>query len=271
MSASDRDTGLRAGLLATALCALAACGSDAGSAAAGSPATGAAASATAASATASADEGTAAATPATAADAGGTGGQLLSHPDHLQMVMLGYRLRGMTPPLAQWAEAQYAVQRANEFERAAVLASERQRLQGIYDGTANVGRLRMDVGAQLSQYDAARGGYYLTAFTPGSVFNFSAEPASHAREQVAVQVDNEEELNFWPLDAAAAQDVLRKTNGSRSVDLDSHFRITGITQRSGGPTITVRLQRYTIVSTRYRQPVVLGERRFDGAADGGGQ
>src|SRR5690606_13652224 len=134
---------------------------------------------------------------------------------------------------------------------AAVLESELQRLQGIYDGTAGVGRLRMDVSAQLSQYDSARGGYYLTAFTPGSAFNFSAELASPARERISVQVDNEEELNFWPLDAATAQEVLRKTNGSRSVSLDSRFRITGIGQRSGGPTITVRLQRYTIVSTRY--------------------
>lgn len=272
MSACDRSNRLRAALLATALCALAACGSDAGSAAADSPATAGAASAPAAAASANASSGggdaSAGAASAGAAAADGIGTRLLSHPDELQMVMLGYRLRGMVPPLAQWAEAQYAVRRANEFGRAAVLESERQRLQGVYDGTAGVGRLRLDVSAQLSQYDAARGGYYLTAFTPGSAFDFSAEPASGARETVRVQVDNEEELNFWPLDAAAAQEVLEKTNGSRSVVLDSRLRITGISQRSGGPTIDARLQRYTIVSTRYGQPTVLGERVFDGAADG---
>src|SRR3546814_8207337 len=63
-----------------------------------------------------------AASPA-AAPAGATavGTQLLGHPDDLQMIMLGYRLRGMVPPLAQWAEGQQAVRRANEFERATVL------------------------------------------------------------------------------------------------------------------------------------------------------
>src|SRR3546814_8641458 len=91
------------------------------------------------------------------------------------------------------------------------------------------------------------------------LFTFSAQPTPGAREQVRVQVDNEEELNFWPLDAAAAQDVLREAGSTRSVTLDGSFRITGVSQRSDGTTITVRLQRYAIVADRYRNPVVLGE------------
>src|SRR3546814_11675840 len=79
----------------------------------------------------------------------------------------------------------------------------------------------------------------------------------------SVQVDNEEELNFGPLDAAAAQDVLREAGSTRSVTLDGSFRITGVSQRSDGTTITVRLQRYAIVADRYRNPVVLGELMFD--------
>src|SRR3546814_920902 len=205
-----------------------------------------------------------AASPA-AAPAGATavGTQLLGHPDDLQMIMLGYRLRGMVPPLAQWAEGQQAVRRANEFERATVLQGERERLQSIHDGTADVGRRRLNVNSQFSEYDGNRGGYYLTAFSPGSVFTFSAQPTPGAREQVRVQVDNEEELNFWPLDAAAAQDVLREAGSTRSVTLDGSFRITGVSQRSDGTTITVRLQRYAIVADRYRNPVVLGELMFD--------
>src|SRR3546814_11943160 len=80
----------------------------------------------------------------------------------------------MVPPRAQWAEGQQAVRRANEFERATVLQGERERLQSIYDGTADVGRLRLNVDSQFSEYDGSRGGYYLTAFSPGSVFTFSA-------------------------------------------------------------------------------------------------
>lgn len=273
MCASDRWCSMRRGLLAAALCALAACGTDAGpgspetvvaagaraSAAGGTP--GAAATGTATQARSGGDAGLSAAAPAAT---GVAGTQLLSHPDDLQMVMLGYRLRGLVPPLAQWAEGQQTVRRANEFERAAVLQAERERLQSIYDGTAGVGRLRLEVRSQFSEYDGNRGGYYLTAFAPGSVFTFSTQPVSGTREQVSVQVDNEEELNFWPLDAAAAQEVLRASNGTRSVTLDSSFRITGVTQRSGSTTITVRLQRYAIVSNRYRSPTVLGEQAFDG-------
>lgn len=259
MSASDRVGSMRAGLLAAALCALAGCGSEAGAgpatAATGNPQGDAAKTAAARSG----DD------PASAAAPGGTtiGTELLSHPDDLQMVMLGYRLRGLVPPVAQWAEGQHVVLRANEFERAAVLESERNRLQSVYDGTAGIGRLRLNISSQFSEYDGNRGGYYLTAFSPGSVFTFSAQPVSTTEEQVRVQVDNEEELNFWPLDAAAAQHALREAGGTRSVTLDSSFRITGVSQRSDGTTITVRLQRYAIVADRYRDPLVLGERVFD--------
>lgn len=274
MSGSDRIHGMRSGLLALAFGALAACGADADSAAtanAGTGGTAAAATKDASAATGPSSAAAIAATGATAAstdDAGTIGTQLLSHPDDLQMVMLGYRLRDMTPPLDQWAGDQHALLSANEFERDSVLKAERNRLQAIYDGTADVGRLRLEVRSDLSEYDGNRGGYYLTAFTPGSVFNFSAQPAFHVREQVSVRVENEEELNFWPLDAAAAQDALRRNNGMRSVTLDSRFRITGATQGSDGTAITVRLQRYAIVSSRYQQPAVLGERVFDNQTNG---
>src|SRR3546814_10764933 len=57
--------------------------------------------------------------------------------------------------------------------------------------------------------------------------------------------------------------VLREAGSTRSVTLDGSFRITGVSQRSDGTTITVRLQRYAIVADRYRNPVVLGELMFD--------
>lgn len=269
MSASDRMMELRVATLVAALCALAACGSDAGPVDQAAPAATAGAStpATPGSAGIAATAATAAQPLAEASPgaAGVVGTQLLSHPDDLQVVMLGYRLRDKVPPIAEWAAAQNVVKSANEFERARILESERERLQGIYDGTAGVGRLRINVNARFSEYDGGRGGYYLDAFTPGSSFNFSAQPAPHpfGREQVTLQVENTEELNFWPLDAAAAQDALARNNGMRNVVLDSQFRIVGVAQGSGGPVIALRLQRYGIASTRYGQPAVLGERDFD--------
>ena len=188
------------------------------------------------------------------------GSRLLGNPDDLQMVLLAYRLLGQPPPLADWAAAQYPVQSANEFERAVVLQREQQRLQAVYDSTDGVGRLRLQVSASLSEYDAGRGGYYLDAFAPGSLFTFATRPDSRREEKVSLSVDNDGELNFWPLDASAAQQALQKNGGNRQVTLDSQFLITGAMQRSDGPVIAARLQRYAIVGSRYGEPSLLGER-----------
>ncbi|WP_334178546.1 hypothetical protein [Pseudoxanthomonas sp.] len=193
------------------------------------------------------------------------GERQLDHPDDLQILMLAYRLEGRTPPIDAWAAAQSRVVHADEFKRPSLLKEEQERLQAIYDGTADVGRLRLNVNAHFGEYDTARGGYYLDAFMPGSVFSFSAQPSpSMQRQQVRLQVDNPEELNFWPLDPAAAQDVLARNSGVRSVVLDSRFLVTGISQRSEGVVITARLSGYTIGSDRYNRPATFGELTFDG-------
>ena len=192
------------------------------------------------------------------------GDRQLDHPDALQVLMLAYRLEGRAPPIEEWAAAQSRVTYADEFTRPALLKEEQERLKGIYDGTTDVGRLRMNVNARFGEYDATRGGYYLDAFMPGSSFNFSVQPSPSTRaQQISLQVDNPEELNFWPLDAAAAQDVLAGNSGLRSVVLDSRFVITGISQRSDGRVITARLVGYAIGSDHYNKPATFGELRFD--------
>lgn len=196
----------------------------------------------------------------------GSGRRELAHPEDLQMLLLAYRLEGRTPPIAEWAAAQRRVATANEFDRAAVRDEEQARLQAVYDGTEDIGLLRINVNARISEYDGSRGGYYLDAFTPGSVFTFSARPAPNPfqGEAVSLRIDNPDELNFWPLDSAAAQEALAKNNGQRHVTLDSRLRLTGINRRSTGAEVTATLLGYSIVSTKYGQPAVLGERRFDG-------
>lgn len=125
------------------------------------------------------------------------GDRQLDHPDDLQILMLAYRLEGRTPPIDEWASSQYRVKYADEFKRPSLLKEEQERLQGIYDGTAEVGRLRLNVNAQFGEYDAGRGGYYLDAFMPGSAFSFDAQPSPEIqRQRITLQVDNPEELNF---------------------------------------------------------------------------
>ncbi|MGR4877062.1 hypothetical protein [Pseudoxanthomonas sp. LARHCG66] len=249
--------------LAAIVLVLSACGSDEGAPAGNQAAE--AATAPPASSSASPKQGAASTSSSTtpaAADAR-YGERQLDHPDDLQILLLSYRLEGREPPIATWAGQQSRVVYADEFQRPALLQDEQGRLQSIYDGTADVGRLRMNVTARFGEYDGARGGYYLDAFMPGSVFHFNAQPSPSERQQrVSLQIDNPEELNFWPLDAAAAQDVLARNGGRRDVTLDSRLRITGINRRSDGPVITARLEGYAIGSEQYGRPVSLGERQF---------
>lgn len=192
--------------------------------------------------------------PAGAPAAASFGSRILNQPDDLQVKMLAYRVASKTPPLADWAQDVVAKRYVDEFQRPAALQQEQERLQAIWDSTADVGWLRFNVKASFSEYDASRGGYYLNAFTPGAYFTFG---------DVRLSVDNMGELNFWPLDATVAQEVLRKSGGSRYVVLDSLFRIAGASQRGDAQEISLQLQRYTINSDRYgQQGTVLGERVF---------
>ena len=103
---------------------------------------------------------------------------------------------------------------------------------------------------------------------PGSAFSFDAQPSPEIqRQRITLQVDNPEELNFWPLDAARAQDVLTRNSGLRSVVLDSRFLITGASRRSEGLVIKARLLGYTIGSDHYNRPATFGEVNFDGQGE----
>lgn len=176
------------------------------------------------------------------------GDNTLGYPEDLEMVMLGYRLRSLEPPLAEWAAATSAVRFANEFDRTAVLQRETSRLAAAYEATAGVGFVQLRTSSTFSEYDGTRGGYYVNAFAPGTVYTFeSREPV---REKVTLQLANAQEAYFWPLDAAAAEEVLR-TNFSRGVNIDAKVAVTGAIQRASGTVITGRILRYDILSTRY--------------------
>lgn len=279
MSVSELRPLLRAVLLVVLSSLLVACGSDAppaaadASAATAAPSSGAGAPAAVAAPSAAPPPSASAVAPAATghdtAPAPVLGTRELSHPEDLQVVMLGYRLLGRAPPLAQWAAEQPRVKYANEFERADLLAQETARFQEIYDATAEVGRLRLNVNSRLSEYDAGRGGFYVDAYLPGSGFNFAVQPASYPvrEERVTLSIEDNGELNFWPVDATTAQQALARNQNLREVLLDSELMITGASRRSDSVVITARLLGYGIVSSHYDHPVRLGERRFDGAGE----
>lgn len=191
--------------------------------------------------------------PAKAAAAPATspfGAATLAYPDDFQMTLLAYRLTDREPPLAAWAGEVREVKYADEFSRAAKLEAETARLADIYASTEGVGVLQIRLSSQLSQYDSGRGGYYLTAFSPGNQVNFGG------KEQVSLQLDNMASAFFWPVEASRAQEILQHT--SRQVDLDTKVRLTGIQRRSNGLVIQGRITEYGIYSKRYND-----ERQFE--------
>lgn len=268
MSGSDARV-LRPLLLAALVAMLAGCGGEpeAGAAASGADAgtAGRDGATPAAPSTAAAAPGSQA-SAAAATPAGVPGDRVLNQPEDLQLLMLAYRLQGQTPPIADWAAANVASGAVNEFDRPRLLAEETARLQSIYDGTAGVGGLRLNVRAHFSEYDGGRGGYYLDAYVPGSSIGFEARPAAYPfrPERVSLAVVNSEELNFWPLDPESARQVLERNGSGRNVVLDSRFRIVGAARRGDGWVLDAQLLGYAINSDTYRDNSRLGELRFDG-------
>ncbi|MEQ8935317.1 MAG: hypothetical protein RIE56_05960, partial [Amphiplicatus sp.] len=171
------------------------------------------------------------------------GENVLSYPDDLQMTMLAYRLTDREPPLEEWAGAERDVKYADEFTKADKLKAETQRLASIYESTEGVGALQMRLNSQISQYDSSKGGYYLTAFSPGGSFNFNG------KEPVSVQLDNMADAFFWPMDAEKAQEILAHT--SRRVSINVTIRITGTTRRTSGIVVKGDIVEYAIYSERY--------------------
>lgn len=183
------------------------------------------------------------------------GSRTLAYPEDLQMIMLSYRLRGEAPPIETWAAEAQSVRMSNEFTRAAALKEEMDRLQGAYDSTADVGLIQMRTSTSFSQYDSNRGGYYITAFQPGTTYQFDAY-----REKVALQITNAGDAYFWPLDAAAAQEVLATNLNGRHIFLDATIALTGMERRSTGPHLTGEVLEFKIFGSNYAKEALLGER-----------
>ncbi|MBA4285537.1 MAG: hypothetical protein C0434_08410 [Xanthomonadaceae bacterium] len=186
------------------------------------------------------------------ASAPAVGSDSLDYPDDLQLLLLGYRLAGQTPPFETWAQEAQAVRNADEFSRAGVLKAEVERLQAVAASVAGVGYVRVKTHCNLSEYDGGRGGYYLPAFEPGVRYSFEA-----FRDKVDLQIANSADAYLWPLTPDAARGILQKT-GTRAVDVDMHIAITRAARRANGLQLDGRVQDYRVISSQYGNPAVLG-------------
>jgi hypothetical protein len=168
----------------------------------------------------------------------GTG--TLQYPNDTQMVMLGYRLRGVEPPVGAWAEAENSVRYADEFSRAAKLQTATDTLQNIYADTDGVGFLQLRTNSQLSEYDPTRQGFYVSTFSPGSSFQFNS------RETVQLQIENALAAHLWAMPTEEGAATYQRNNRSRSVVIDMTLQIVGVEFRGNRTLIKARVQSYSV-------------------------
>lgn len=168
----------------------------------------------------------------------GTG--TLQYPTDAQMVMLGYRLRGIEPPIATWAEADNSVRYADEFTRGEKLQTATTTLQNIYADTDGVGFLQIRTNSQLSEYDPTRQGFYISTFSPGSSFQYSS------RDTVQLQIENALAAHLWPMTPEEGATTYQRNGRSRYVVVDMVLQIVGVEFRGNRTLIKARVQNYTV-------------------------
>ncbi len=130
----------------------------------------------------------------------------------------------------------------NEFNRAALVAAERERLEGLLDARRGIGTLVTDIGGRLSDYDPGYGEFYVDAFAPGSRFSFPMH-ADHEAERalpglhVTLELENALDAYVWTVapDQAARLIATLEDEGNpgRRVIARTTVRLTGAQPDAG--------------------------------------
>ncbi len=260
---SDISRGIAAAGALAAVLLLAGCGGD-GSSAGGSADTAAGAAAAdgadAAAGSGSASGGSGGAQPVAKATPGAfpdRTGELVN-PDHSTMVFLYYDLTGITPPIDTWVEEDRRVRSAPPPEKAGMRTMARAELQSGAAGVRGVGRLRLSMGANLSDYDPAYGEFTVRALAPSSMVEFNA-----LGQKVSVKFANGRTAQIWKVPASEAQGIRDKIDYAGNISLDVLLRIIGVQPGPGGGTITTEVVEYEMRHNRSGQ--VIGRVRVTGA------
>src|SRR5690606_224255 len=118
--------------------------------------------------------------------------------------------------------------------------------------TADVGALTLNTNSQFSEYDGGRGGYYLTALSPGTVFTFRAPDLPRNHPPVTLQVENAMAAQFWAMPPDEAKALLEKLSG-RNVSLTLNMALRGAEQRSSGTVLRGVITDFTIMGGQYNR------------------
>lgn len=168
----------------------------------------------------------------------------LVNPDEATVVFLYYDLTGSKPPLDDWVEDDPSVKFAPAVEKAGRRAALKPQLAAGMAAVHDVGRLRLTVNANLSDYDPAYGEFTVRALAPSSYLEFR-----QFGQKVALRFTNGRTAQVWKVPAAEAQ-AIRDRLGYGSAELDVLVEILGVQPGSGGGAIDARVLEYELRDAR---------------------
>ncbi len=157
----------------------------------------------------------------------------LVNPDNSTLVFLYYDLAGIAPPMNDWVERDTRVQFARPADKDARRGDVRAELQATQLAVRDVGRMRLSMNANLSDYDPTYGEFTVRALAPSSVVEFDA-----FGQKVSVRFGNGRDAQLWRVDADQAR-AIRDRISYGSVTLDALLVLTGAQPAvQGGALVT---------------------------------
>lgn len=168
----------------------------------------------------------------------------LVNPDEATVVFLYYDLTGSTPPLDDWVEEDPGVKYGPAAEKAGRRAALKPQLAAGLASVRDVGRIRLSMNANLSEYDPGYGEFTVRALAPSAYVEFK-----QFGQKVALRFTNGRTAQIWKMPAAQAQSI-RDRLGYGNADLDVLVEITGVQPGPGGGSIEARIVEYELRDAR---------------------
>lgn len=165
-------------------------------------------------------------------------------PEDTAMVFLYYRVAGLTPPIDLWVEEDARVKFAPGIEKAGKREALRAELNAGAAAVRGVGRIRLTMQADLSDYDPAYGEFTVRALAPSSMVEYRA-----FGQKVALKFGNGRIAQIWKVPQAEAQAV-RDRIGYNGADMDVLLAVTGAQPGAEGGSLMTQVLSYELREKR---------------------
>ena len=172
-------------------------------------------------------------------------GELVS-PDAEAIASLYYDWAGIEPPIDEFAEQYVNDDRSvNDGNRVQKLARAQDIYRRRFRSGLNVGFIKLNLSAKLSEYDAATGEFYVDAFAPGSSVNYRAYDRFFH-----LKFENDADAYRWKVPAYMADRIVQQTEGEhgfRSLTIPVVAQVTSVAPSgTTGGIIYARILSYSL-------------------------